>query len=177
MKRRISGHDVHLALPYNATVREWIHDLKFGRLLTTRDREALLRLARHVLAQDHLEDFEAVVAVPSHPLRSLLQVDLSWEWAACVSEASGRPLLPRVLSHASLASALLRAPQKFAAPEERRAAHFESGCRFVARANERPRRLLLVDDVVNTGCTLFAARNALRRAGHEVRAQLALASP
>jgi len=176
MKRLPEDHAPRSALFLNSQIREWIHLLKFSRLVGRSDFNRLRFLAAREIPLIET-DFDAVVAIPSHPLRSLLQVDLSWEWARCVAEASKRPLQRESLKHASLAYAFLRSPQKNLSPAERWS-HFEDPkrqTRYASPSGLPPQRILLVDDVLNTGCSFLEAREALEKAGHRVVAGLVLA--
>lgn len=175
--RRISESEApRSALFLNSQIRDWIHILKFSRLLGRSDFDRLRFLAAREIRSIGT-NFDAVVAIPSHPLRSLLQVDLSWEWGRCVAEASQRPLLRVALKHTSLTHAFLRSPQKNLSPEERWA-RFEDPNRSTRYASARGLeacRILLVDDVLNTGCSFLEARETLEKAGHRVVAGLVLA--
>lgn len=176
MKILLRDIRVHAALFLSDAERDWIHQMKFSRFLARGDLDILASLASRELERMRC-DFDGVVSLPSHPLRSLVQVDLSYEWARCVAERAGRPLLRASLSHASLARALLSSPQKRLSAAERRE-RFAEHARFKAtscHARTHP-RILLCDDVLNTGTSFLEARQALTTAGYHVIGGLLLAS-
>jgi predicted amidophosphoribosyltransferase len=176
MMIRMSHHSVRAVAPLNCFNLSWIKRVKFGRLLGEEDFLQLKTWGREALSYQDFS-FDAITSVPSHPLRSLLEVDLAWEWARCLEIVSETPLLYPGLRHRSLTHAVLRRPQKTLSLSERRA-HFvcpgrES--RFQAPPLKVRRRVLLVDDVLNSGCSFLEASEALEAGGHQVVGGLVLA--
>jgi predicted amidophosphoribosyltransferase len=166
---------VRTICPLNAYSLSWVKRVKFGRLL--RDSDYLrLRIWASEAFQFRDFNFDAISAIPAHPLRSLLQVDLAWEWARCLEEVSGTRLLSPALRHSSLSHSILRGPQKNFSLAERRAL-FESPKRrprYECLRSATSRRVLIVDDVLNSGCSFLEAREALEAGGHRVVGGLVL---
>jgi predicted amidophosphoribosyltransferase len=173
---RIRHLKIRAVAPLNASTLCWVKRVKFGRLLSEHDFLQLQTWSREALAHQDF-DFDAITPVPSHPLRSLLQVDLAWEWARCLEFISTTPLLCPGLRHRSLTHAVLRRPQKSLSLMERRALyatpHREP--RFQSSPSKAPRNVLLVDDVLSSGCSFLEASEALEAGGHKVVGGLVLA--
>jgi predicted amidophosphoribosyltransferase len=176
MRLQIRDLQVRAVSPLNAMSLSWIKRVKFARLLSERDYRQLKSWGQEALKEWDLE-FDSISSVPSHPLRSLVQVDLSWEWARCLAEVSGIALLSPGLRHSSVPRSMLRQPQKSLSLSERRAlfASQNRQPRYVAHPTKIHRRVLLVDDVINSGCSFLEAREALEASGHRVIGGLVLA--
>jgi len=173
---RIRHLKIRAIAPLNASTLSWVKRVKFGRLLSEHDFLQLKTWGHEALAHQDF-DFDAITPLPSHPLRSLLQVDLAWEWARCLELISETSLLCPGLRHRSLTHAILRSPQKSLSLMERRALyaspHREP--RFQSPPAKVSRKVLLVDDVLSSGCSFLEACEALESGGHQVAGGLVLA--
>jgi len=141
--------------PYEGTLRRLVHVLKFeGHDILA--RPAATRLAVTV-RRAGLDALDAVVPVPSTRRRNR---ERGYDPAALIGgELAGRLALPFL---PALKRIVETPPQAALTAAERRAnvaGAFRAGTAVAGRS------LLLVDDVLTTGATAFAAAEALRTAG------------
>ena len=159
---------------YRDGMRAAIHALKYGRRTPVAVPLAALLAERGgpllPADPDGGPAFDAVVPVPLHPARlaerGFNQAELL---AAPCAAAWGRPLLRRALARVRATQ-----PQTELDADARR--QNVAGA-FAARrpAEVAGRRLLLVDDVLTTGATAWAAARALRESGAAAVGVLVLA--
>ena len=143
---------------YEGPLRQIIHALKYrGHRSLGRPLGALMRHAGAVL----LVEADAVVPVPLHPWRRLRR---GFNQADELAMALGRPVW-RPLKRWSL-----RPPQAGLTGDDRRANVVGAYALSTIRAGprtKRPRRVVLIDDVMTTGATLEACSRVLRAEGVE----------
>lgn len=151
------------AAPFDGAARELVHALKFGRRLSVA-RVAARAMAR--AAREFVCDLPeaAIVPVPADPVRwrwrgfdpaEELAIALSAELDLPVARCLRRRPGPRQVGRSR--AARLRTPP------------------VVEPRGDAPRHAVLVDDVWTTGATLSASARALRLAGAQRVAALALA--
>lgn len=140
--------------------------------------EFLLALARHWAPEVRALGCDAVAAVPSHPLRCLVQSDLSARFAWVMAKSLGVPVLLDVLRFSPRALLSSPQPQKALGRGERlkreRRARFRVD-RDASKAQAQFRRVLLVDDVCTTGASLTSCARLLEDTGRSVIALAVLA--
>jgi len=142
---------------YEGPLRQIIHALKYrGHQSLGVPLSALLRQAAGGL----LGDVDAVVPVPLHPWRRLRR---GFNQAEALARGLGRPVWhPLRRGSLGVPQAGLRG--------DLRHANVRGAYRLSRRAGaaaSRPRRVVLVDDVMTTGATLEACSVVLREAGVE----------
>jgi predicted amidophosphoribosyltransferase len=147
-----------------------------GGFLESNLESLLESLVRHWTEEITELGCTAVVGIPSHPLRRVLQTDLSRLLAEHVAESAELPCYPRALEWTAHPFALFRraSHQK----NRTRAERLGATARFRVqrtRVPHLPARILLVDDVCATGATLRDGKRRLEEAGFEVGAALVLA--
>jgi predicted amidophosphoribosyltransferase len=166
----LSGVPTFAPLRYEHKSREWIKTLKFQMTISKSHYHYLELLAQYIAKQIE-EPCRAIVPIPSHPIRSLCQVDLSWEWSRLLGKALGIPIWHNVLLGPPLYEALWHKPQKDLKPQERieRSLQLDRFRIHPQKAHMAWDRILLVDDVLNTGSTFREALQVLRNSGYRVQ--------
>ena len=159
----VTEHGVHAAMPFDGVGRSIVHGMKFRNRRGVSRQLAALIVRRLGLA----DSYDLVTWAPTSAARA---AERGFDQAELLARAVGRELgVPcrRLLYRAH------GGPQA----GQGRAGRLV-GPSFRARAPRRGLRVLLVDDVVTTGSTLEAARQALLAAGvAEVRCIAAAATP
>ncbi len=146
---QVSDTGIMAALPFEGVARQVVHGLKY------RNRRLVARqLARLMVRRLRVGAIDLVTWAPTSGARARSRgYDQAELLARCVAAELGVPcrrLLYR--SHGASQTGRTRAERL-------------QGPSFRARTGRQQLRVLLVDDVVTTGATLLAARNALLRAG------------
>ncbi|MFI5182294.1 MAG: ComF family protein [Thermoanaerobaculia bacterium] len=141
--------------PYEGALKRLVHAIKFHGF-DIAAAPAGARLAEAV-RREGIDDAEAVAAIPSTRGRNR---ERGYDPGALLAEEVGRRLSLPVLS--ALARVRETPPQSALGASERRS---NVAGAFRARPAARGRSFLLVDDVLTTGATAFAAAEALRTAG------------
>ena len=161
---------------YRNGMREAIHALKYGgRTAVAPPLAGLLADVGASLLADpagasSAAPFDAIVPMPLHPARLAERGFNQAELLAAGCAARWR----RPLSRRALVRARATRPQTELDAAERR--RNVAGAFAVGRAAEvTGRRLLLIDDVLTTGATAWAAARALRQGGAEAVSVLVLA--
>jgi|GEM_PF-2116679 len=172
----ISGVPAYSPLRYEFHSRSWIQTLKFQMALPMKDKSYLDLLAEYVSKQ-MIHPTKAIVPIPSHPIRSLCQVDLSWEWAQALSKALEVPVLHNFLQGPPLLEAFWHKTQKDLSARERLDRE-----KKIKRFRISPHKIncsldgiLLSDDVFNTGSSFRSALQTIEEAGHSVSSACLLA--
>lgn len=149
---------------YEGALRELIHALKYdGRRMVA---APLARLMRHA-GTEILDDADAVVPVPLHPLRLIRR---GFNQADDLSRHLGLPIW-RVLKRTRLRPSQAGLPAASRQSNTRGAFAYRPswhGPNRTGRASHRPlegRTLVLIDDVMTTGATLDACSEILMEAG------------
>lgn len=175
-KLSISGIKSFAPLRYEYKVRDWIQTLKFQMCLSSSHKTLLQNLADY-MAPQLSDSYSGILAIPSHPIRSLCQVDLSWEWGLILSKVLKIPLHHNFLLAPPILEALFQAPQKELSLQER-----VQRSKQISRFRIHPQhhhtchtQLLLIDDVLNTGSSFREALRLLESSGHHVGAACFLA--
>lgn len=151
---------------YEGALREIVHALKYsGHQSLGPPLGALMRTA----GGGALDSADAVVPVPLHPWRHVRRgFNQSDELARALGPPVWRPLQRRTLGR----------PQAGLSADHR-LSNVQGAYRLSRRRagawSQRPRRVVLVDDVMTTGATLDACSRALREGGVEWIAALTLA--
>ena len=141
--------------PYEGTLKHLVHALKFeGHDILA--APAAARLAVEV-RRSGLDGVDAVVPIPSTRRRNR---ERGYDPAALLGEELARRLALRLLP--ALVRVKETPPQSALTAAARRA---NVAGAFRARPSAAGRSLLVVDDVLTTGATAFAAAEALRAAG------------
>lgn len=166
-------HGVIAAVPFAGRARDVVLSLKYrNRRRVARHLGSLL--VNRLLATGQGGDFDVVTWAPTSTRRRRERgFDQAEEIALAVGRQFGVPVR-RVLDRtSSTAGRAGDAPQTGKSRAERL-----SGPAFVARPGLDGRRVLVVDDVVTTGATLLAARDALLMRGvHDVVLAAVAATP
>jgi len=148
-------------LEYSGAGRRLVAALKFSRLLVVAELAAALIADRAPPAWLRAP----VVPVPPAPARALRRgFDPAWELAAALERLTGARAAP-----------LLRRRDRRHQRGRPRAQRLARAPR-IAITGPAPSRVLLIDDVVTTGATIDASARALRRAGAERIAAVAIAA-
>lgn len=148
-------HRAHAALRYAAPVDRLLPGFKFHRDL------AAGRLLAEAMATrfSALPRPDALLAVPLHRARLRRRgYDQALELARPLARALDLPLLPGILQR-------LRATRPQSELDGAARARNLRGAFAVDTAAPLPRHVVLVDDVMTTGATLYAAARTLRQAG------------
>lgn len=143
---------------YQTPLREIIHQFKFYGLESI-GVELAERFAPHVVELAVMQDYDAVVPVPTHPWRLL---ERGFNPAAAFAHAAARALEIPCLE-GGLRKLRQTPPQSRLDSDDRRRNLRDV---FAARAElVKGKRLLLVDDVITTGATVDECARALGRGG------------
>ena len=141
--------------PYEGGLKRLVHAMKFrGYDIAAAPAGVLLADA---VRREGIDAPDAVVAVPSTRRRNR---ERGYDPGALLAEELGRRLSIRLV--AALARVRETPPQSALGASERRS---NVAGAFRGRPIAAGRSLLLVDDVMTTGATAFAAAGALRDAG------------
>jgi len=149
----LSGVRVWAPVAYSGAARDLVRALKFRGATGVADA-----MAAQVVANAPLGALEEVAAVPV-PLHPRRLRSRGYNQAAVIAEAVGRR------AGIAVADCLLRSGPSVAQVGRDRAERKAGPAGSIAVSGAPPERVVLVDDVVTTGATLGACRDALVAAG------------
>ncbi len=143
--------NLYSATQYSKTISRLVTKWKYQPQLDCSElqRSFLRDMAEYTAAAlPETHNFQGIIPVPSHPIRSLFETDLSLLWACELARFLKLPVLHDVIRYKHLFSV----PQKLRNREQRKQQHL----RFTCTSNKRsqPSSVLLADDVCTTGATI-----------------------
>jgi ComF family protein len=149
----LSGVRVWAPVAYSGPARDLVRALKFRGAVGLADAMAAQIVAN---APAGLLDDAVVVPVPLHARRRRSR---GYNQAAVIAEAVGRR------ADIEVADSLVRSGSSIAQVGRDRAQRKAGPAGSITVSGDAPERVILVDDVVTTGATLGACRDALVAAG------------